>query len=644
MTRAILLSLIVTCLVGIRAAPAQEMSEKILPLDGHINAAGTLVELNWFDAQPPRVGSVSINRRLYGKEGGDSWEPLVSGLGPVMRHADDTVRPGRAYEYQVLRTGRDIVDVGYWLAGTQIPAVAFPGNAYVIVDETLAPAIAPRLDRFIRDLTGDGWRVLRRNTPRGDKTVPKNDIRHALEIKNWLRDHYLADPFGQHTIILVGHVPLITSGKAAPDGHEPNPHGTDLFYADVDGRWRINPAGAILDNGVPGDHIEMQIGRIDFSTVSDGDAATETRLLRAYFDKNHHWRTGMIGPLMNAYAQNDNLAVEQAALRNIVGPAGVLPGGHHDLGEREPWLWGVDFGDWQGRNYAKANANKAVFAINFGSWKQQIGQTFNPMNAMLAQPWYTLAVGWGARPAWWLHHMALGGTIGDVHMRTVNNGKARAPYRDSMDYFPTGRYLWRNPVWVNLLGDPTLRAFVMRPPANLKAQPADGGTRLTWTASADPDVTGYKIYRGAAGSTDFRPLNGDDPVTTLDFTDTAAPENAHYMVRAYGLKQVYAGSFYTLSQGVFSRETPLSETGFTEIPAIAAPSGHPVPLPAEFTSVTNGQIRAFVEGPSTGTLQSDGDGWVYMPRAGFSGSVRLRFSVSDSWHTKEGVLRLTIGE
>ena len=92
------------------------------------------------------------------------------------------------------------------------------------------------------------------------------------------------------------------------------------------------------------------------------------------------------------------------------------------------------------------------------------------MTTLLAHSWYPVAVGWGARPAWWLHHMALGGSIGDVHLRTVNNGVFADPYRESMDYYPPGRYLMRNPVWVNLLGDPTLRGFPLAPPHSVMAR------------------------------------------------------------------------------------------------------------------------------------------------------------------------------
>ena len=553
------------------------------------------------------------------------------------------ITPGVAYEYQVARTARDILDVGYWVTGVELPAQAQRGKVYLLVDDTVADDIAPRLERFVRDLTGDGWQVFRKRVPRGNDRAPLDNLKIALTSKQWLNTHYLEDPRGQHAVVLVGHVPIIKTGQAAPDGHTPEPHASDLFYADMNGRWTATPAGQLLDNQVPGNFIEMQIGRIDFSPVSNGKRASEIQLLNAYFDKNHHWRTGMLGDLREAYGQSEYLGVERAGLDNIVGPKAVTRGGHHDAGEQKPWLWGVDFGDWNGDVYAQKYANKAVFAINFGSGKQKINNRFNPMTALLAQPWYPLAVGWGARPAWWLHHMALGGSIGQVHQRTVNNGMAERPYRESMDYFPTGQYLFRNSVWVNLLGDPTLHAFPLAPPQKLSAQAIAQGVRLVWSASPDADVLGYRVFRAPAASMDFAPLDGGNLITKLEFTDSTPEENSRYMVRAYGLKQVYAGSFYTLSQGAFAAISAAAESDLAQDISIHTPSGVPVRLPDVFSRVKNGKIYALIEGPARGALTFDGADWIYTPPTGFFGTLSWRFSISENMRSDEAVLTIKVG-
>ena len=622
---------------------AQNSAEKSLTLDGQIAADGSAVTLSWFTAEPPRTGSATVKRRLYGQVGGEQWQTIAPALGPVMRFIDKTITPGVAYEYQVTRTTRDILDVGYWVTGVELPAQASRGKVYVLVDDTVAEDLAPRLERFARDLTGDGWQVFRKRVPRGNDRAPMDNLKIALNTKQWLNTHYLNDPLGQHAVVLVGHVPIIKTGKAAPDGHEPEAHASDLFYADMNGRWTASPIGQLLDNQVPGNFIEMQIGRIDFSSVSGGKRERELQLLNAYFDKNHHWRTGMLGDLREAYGNTEYLLVERAGLHNIVGPKAVTIGGHHDVGEKKPWLWGVDFGDWNGDSYTQKYANKAVFAINFGSGKQKIADHFNPMTALLAQPWYPLAVGWGARPAWRLHHMALGGSIGQAHLRTVNNGMSERPYRESMDYFPTGLYLFRNSVWVNLLSDPTLRAFPLGPPQRLTAQATKKTVKLNWTASPDPDTQGYRVFCAPSDSDNFTPLDGGNLLTKLEFTDAAPVQRARYMVRAYGLKQVHAGSFYTFSQGAFAAVNAAAQPELAPDMRIHTPIGVPARLPDVFSRVKDGKIYAIIEGPAHGALIFDGTNWLYTPAPGFTGTLTLRFSASDALRTDEGVLTISVG-
>lgn len=639
-----LVSAIAAFLLSAGALTAQVSVERNLRIDGQIAPDGHAVELNWFDAQPPRVGSVTVKRRHYGQTGGSTWKPIFDPLGPVMRFTDDTLQSGIAYEYQILRSARDIVDVGYWLSGVNIPAREARGSAYVIVDETIAPDIAPRLTRFMRDLTGDGWHVVRKDAPRWSNKTSIADLTAAQDIKNWLQAHYLADPFGKHAVILVGRLPIVYSGLANPDGHAAQPHATDLFYADMDGQWQANSAGVLQHNALPSDFIEMQIGRIDFAGMAGGKRNQEIHYLNSYFDKNHHWRMGLIGDLRQAYGNGGALLAEHYGLQNIVGPDAFTPGGHHDVGELKPWLWGVDFGDYDATNYVKKYSNKAVFTINFGSGKQKFELPLNAMTALLAQPWYTLAVGWGSRPTWWLHHMALGGTIGDAHMRTVNNGVASTPYRESMDYYPTGNYLWRNPVWVNLLGDPSVRAFPLAPPSDLAATTTDRGVSLFWTAAPDADVIGYKLYRAPSGSMDFAPLAGGDVVQDLEFLDPDTTQNAIYMVRAYGLKDVHAGSFYTLSQGVFATPSASPEAGPALSMTLKTQTGQRIELPDVFNQVTDGKIHAIIEGPASGRLEHSETGWVYTPDDGFEGQVDLRFSVSDAHQTAEGRLHIVVGD
>lgn len=637
-------------ILGAAAGFAQGMDEKHLPLDGWISEDGKTVNLTWRDAPRAHRGPVEIARRDYGMSGGETWAPVKVVRQSGMRITDPGTQAGQAYEYRILRRDADggIVDAGYWLTGRDVAERETRGTAHVVVEASMVQPLAQHLNRFSRDLLGDGWQVRTYAVPRHLDGDPKANLQAVDVIKQQLSAAYQADPFGDHAVILVGHVPLVTSGRSNPDGHDPEPHATDLIYGDVDGRWQFTPEGQLLDNALPSDAIEMQVGRIDFAGVSAADAGpnrgpsldTEAHLLRAYFDKNHNWRHGRLGDLRVAYGRDKGLAGELYGLRNIVGPDAIATGGHHDVGQERPWLWGVDFGDHNGRNYAADYAIKAVFAINFGSVKQKIDRPFNPMTALLAQPWYPLAVGWGGRPAWWLHPMALGGSVGEVHMRTVNNGRAADPYADSMDYIPTGQYLWRNPVWVNLLGDPTLRAFPLASPGLVLAEPDETGLRLSWDASNDPDVLGYRVYKRQNDGAAFQRISGAAPLDGLEFIDPDGDDEAVYMVRALGRKEVHAGSFRTLSQGVFAHAGRAPVT--VRDAQISGPVDMPLDLPEIFNAPRDMLIAGLVSGPPRGMLRFEDGGWRYIPPAGFTGSIELPFVVSDDLSTGTGILSLRI--
>ena len=239
-------------------------------------------------------------------------------------------------------------------------------------------------------------------------------------------------------------------------------------------------------------------------------------------------------------------------MRNIVGPDALTAGGHHDAGPREPWLFGVDFGKSNYEHYIdKSKPVKAVFTINFGSGKLDFFDRNNSMSVMLAQAGYTLTTGWGGRPAWQLHHMALGKSIGYSHMRTVNNGTLTFGGPETLEYRPTGFYTWLNPPWVNLLGDPTLHAFPLASVTHLRAQRRDGSVYLDWSGINNGTEAQYRVYRAPDRFGPYRALNPHALQTENRFVDPKPIRGAWYMVRAHALKNVYAGSFDTFSQGSF---------------------------------------------------------------------------------------------
>lgn len=619
----------------------------VLPLEGMIEPDGSAVRLSWTTAQNPRRGSAVVSRRILGQTGPETWEVVAPGLGAVVGFRDPDTKPGIAYEYRVqrldIRTGT-VLDSGYWTTGVDVPAVETRGTAFVVVDETVLPAIAKRLARFEMDLIGDGWDVVRLQSPRGDRSDLVRNLEAARTLKARIREKSRSRPEPPRALVLVGHVPIVTSGKANPDGHGQVANATDLFYADMQGLWRDDGNGVLTHNIVAGGAIDMLVGRIDFSNLADSNPSGEVHLLRSYLDRNHAWRHGLLGDLRQAYGDTDHLASELAALKNIAGPDAVTRGGHVSEGRKMPWLFGVDFGDPGARLYSQRYSNKTVFSINFGSHKHKIERRYNALTATLAQPWYALATGWGARPAWHLHHMAMGRSMGESLLRTVNNGRPRAPYPGGLDYVPTGGYVMRNVVWTNLLGDPTVRPFPLLPPRNLSVTLGSVGMDLAWTPPDTDEVTGFRLYRAPTPTGPYRPVGDGTTIAGHTATDPDGLPHHWYMIRAIGRKSVHAGSFFTLSQGVFAQAGRSALTAPDRALAIA-PGDRVRILPPPHPEGPDGPaMLAPLVGAANASVTQDDDGWWLEPLAGFAGDIAVPYMASDGFSSASGTITITVGD
>ena len=639
----ILIYCVFTFLVSSSLTAAEPLPEGSLSIDGNISEDGTRIELNWAKSSGSAVGRVSIQRRILGETYKESWQSIASLRSFARVYVDEDVEPDIAYEYRISRPSKEKIETGYWTTGRNLPAHENQGVAIVIVDETLAEGLGAHLDRFMLDLIGDGWQVIRHDAPRGDdnKKNAAANLKSARRIRAWIKRHYYSEPSTPHALILIGHIPIVKSGHSRPDGHKARPLETDLFYADVNGIWTDNGKGILRHSAIPSDHIEMQVGRIDFSNL-DGALGDEISLLKRYLDKNHHWRHGRLGDLRQAYGGNNHLTVETNGLSNIVGPKEVVKGGHHNVGKQQPWLFGVDFGSHKYMDYTTGDSIKAIFSINFGSGKLDYSRKNNTMKAMLAQQFYGLATGWGARPAWQLHHMALGKSIGYSHLRTVNNGTATFGGVETLEYTPTGDYTWLNPIWVNLLGDPTLHPFPLKPARNLRAEMLEGNLQLTWTkADSEPEVQ-YRVYRALDRFGPYQALNPSKLHTGDRYVDPNPASGAWYMVRAHSLKNVYAGSLFTFSQGAFATIGNVLPKATDQ--SISTPMNQAVKINLSgSTHDTDGElITAFIKDSEGGHLiQSNGD-WSFVPDAGFTGRVDIPFSVFDGAASDEGLISIDV--
>lgn len=369
---------------------------------------------------------------------------------------------------------------------------------------------------------------------------------------------------------------------------------------------------------------DVAIGRIDFATlsyhkdvaVSAGVKATpgETKLLANYLARNHAWRTGDVSVQRKALFEEQfpfpeyydtNLLVPNVGFGGVVAgttspnevlgsdepfPSNVPAANSHDLATQR-WLWlyasaggyptkqTIHFSPnrqlrsdmyvngaessvhdiYKNNNFGPHNA---VFNLIYGSY---VGDWDGPnglLRSIIAEvDGLGLTSAWGARPNWEQHHMGLGEPIGTSLEKTINSIGVREAY---------GYDAYQGSVRLALMGDPTLREANVRPASNVRTAPASGGTTVTWTASADPSIAGYYLYRATTPSGPFVPVDGVLRTGTT-FTDTTPAHGAaYYMVRAARLETVPSGSYWNLATGAVSRPK-VTASSFS-----AAFSGHAI--------------------------------------------------------------------
>jgi hypothetical protein len=172
--------------------------------------------------------------------------------------------------------------------------------------------------------------------------------------------------------------------------------------------------------------------------------------------------------------------------------------------------------------------------------------------------------------------MALGENIGYSTMISQNN--------DGTLYQAVNNYGTRM-VHVALMGDLTLRQDYMKPASGLAViNTPPAGAKITWTASPDPSVIGYYVYRSDEeyGSYKLR----SELINVTNYTDSyGTAGNKYYMVRAAKIQSTPSGSYSNLSLGIVQGPTNISSYAhpdtfptsnqqpiYTDVKAIAYPN------------------------------------------------------------------------
>jgi hypothetical protein len=514
----------------------------------------------------PAGGTVDLHRRTPGNP---LWVKLnTAPMGvEVLQYVDRDVTVGRLYEYAVIRAPQASAS-GFLWSGIEVAPVEARGKIVLVVESLLAKALAKELALLAYDLIGDGWQVIRHDVG-ADAPVPK--------VKELLTREYNNDKQNVRAVYLLGHVGVPYSGNQAPDGHTDHVGAwpADGYYGDMDGVWTdaaISTAANVKprQKNIPGDgrfdqiafpsELELAVGRVDLSDITVFAGKGEVELTRQYLRKTHLFRHRKKAyPAKALIADNfHTLNFAAGAWRsfapmvgsnNITELAGREAAGAVPMLARSGhlWVYGCGAGYWGG---AGGVANNGAFVGNslqapfwmlfgsyFGDWDVKDSFLRVPLASSDA-----LTCAWAGYPFWYFHPMAMGETVGQCARLSMNNGPPHPSY--PLNAGARG-------VHMALMGDPTLRCFVVAGPSGVRARSLGSAVALDWTASPEA-VLGYHVYRADSPAGTFVRLNAD-LVKATSYTDAAPSKSSEavYMVRAMALQATPSGSFLNLSQGAF---------------------------------------------------------------------------------------------
>ncbi|MEZ4846155.1 MAG: hypothetical protein R2877_04150 [Bdellovibrionota bacterium] len=185
---------------------------------------------------------------------------------------------------------------------------------------------------------------------------------------------------------------------------------------------------------------------------------------------------------------------------SAVGPTNITASyygvANYVLGTNQSYLWGYLAGggsivsaDGQGTTTDFANNNfDMVFNMAFGSYFGDFDMKNDYLRAVIASPGKALTNIYSGAQQFYAQDMAMGGTIGySVAVSQTNT--------DS-NYTPAyGGCCGGGNIYLNLMGDPTLRQFYPQAPSNLTAS----GNNLNWSA-ASGSIDGYNVYQITASN------------------------------------------------------------------------------------------------------------------------------------------------
>ncbi len=547
---------------------SEEPVDKVIQVTTTVTENPPAISFKW--NQVPGNFNIEIYRRI---KDSTTWGNAIEVL-PVsaLSYTDVKVQTGVEYEYAIKAKYYMPIET-YINAGIKCKETEYRGKLILLVDSKFVSDLQVELARYESDLVGDGWQVLRKDIARNASVI---------YVKSIILDFYNADPKNVNTVFLFGHIAVPYSGIKAYDGHTEDHDGAwpaDMYCGDLNEKlWSdkyitCTTSTRSENRNVPGDgkfdvcilpaseEISLSVGRVDFHNLP-AFPQSEAELLRNYLNKNHDFRHKIIDPKMQALVDDNFNIKEYNGVTEIFSISGwrnfsallnfqnIKTGDFFADTKEDSYIWSYGCGGGKFEscvgigtttdfvNHSPKTVFTAIYGSRFGDWDSEN----NFMRSALASNGWILTSCWAGRPHYTFHQMGMGATIGECVRATQNN-------LNNSNYY-SGQT--NRGTHTSLLGDPALRMHIVRPVNSLKsAVTPNNSVLLTWKQDED-SIIGYYVYKLDKPTNKYIRIT-NSPVTGTMFVDfLPSVGNNNYMVRSLKLSKVASGSYYNLSQGVFT--------------------------------------------------------------------------------------------
>ena len=711
--------LFLLCLLSAWALPRGAWAQLVgldpqtVQVSATVQASPPQIRLHW--PLNTSITSYTIYKKLLTDS---TWgNPIVTNLSGMTTGytVNSGIVVGTAYEFEIIGRQSSATAYGYLASGINLPLVDNRGKVILMVEQTTGSQLTAGLTQLINDLLGDGWTVIRHNVSSTDRisyvqSLVSQDYRadpsnvKALFLFGNVpipKSGWLAPLPGEETATFLPFPTDLYYGIIGGAWTDMKNFGTGSETETNlarDGKFDQNTVMDLFQGTIlPSAPVSLEVGRVDlsnlpaFSGYYASTNASEVDLLNNYLRKDHDYRTaafsyrsqGLIDDQFTGYYYNNAYSAEdfaQNGWRNFApffGAQNLVQGNfsgdsannffvtdssHSPL----PYLWAYGCGSYSysSSSYYSDSPNiytsqlqttdPAVFTMLFGGKYGEWDGQDDLLRAVLATPNYGLTSCWGGRPNWYFHRMGIGNEIGESVRLTQNNINGL--------YLPTDTFVsgttsttYNGNLYVNLMGDPTLRLSMPPPPTTLTAkQVGDHAIQLSWAApNNNTNLAGYAVYRVSNAN---GPVYG--PVTRIDgsgnsflsgttFTDTTpmsqvsgASNNSNtYIVRAVQLDSSTSSSYYNGSEGTMVSFTPLFTPPTTnpisydvgENTTLTVPASSGV-LSVDINNGGNPLTATQFSTPQNGTLVSNADGsFTYTPTTGYTGQDTFTYQASDGY-------------